>query len=357
MPLPTIDYLAWAVRFHGRAELELATSGIRPAPAAMLGTPEGIDDPATIGRFAEALAGWLDVPLAEVVPALGASQAVWLALSSTTEHGDIVAVEDPGYEPLVKVALGLGRRVMRLPRRWEQGWAVDLAAVDRALDAGARLIVLTDLHNPTGVALPEDVLGVVAARASAKGALVLVDEVYRFFDPARAPRSNRRIAPSIVTVASLTKVFGMGWARAGWVSGPEDVTARAREGLRHVVGVNPPAHAAYGLAALGQLDALRARTEELRGDKQELAAQWIASRDDVQWVPPARGLFGFPRLLRLTDSMPFCRGLYERESLLLGPGAFFGAPQHVRMSWGADRDKFLRALDVLGRALDALPQT
>lgn len=354
MSLPAIDYLAWAVQHHGRAELELATSGISPVPAALLPAPEGVEDRATIARFAEVLADWLEVPIGEVVPALGTSQALWLALASTTEPGDLIAVETPGYEPLSKVALGLGRRVVPFVRRWEAGWAVELEEVDRVLAAGARLIVLTDLHNPTGVALGEGRLAAVAARASSAGARVLVDEVYRFFDPERRPRTARRVAPSIVAIASLTKVFGMGWARAGWLVGPEDVTARARVALLHAVGVNPPAHAAWGLAALARLETLRARADELRGDKQELAAAWIASRADVEWVAPARGLFGFPRLARVADSASFCRELHERRSLLLGPGTFFGAPSHVRLSWGADRDRFSRALEVLGEALDAL---
>jgi len=356
MPLPSIDYLDWAVRYHGRAELELATSGIRPAPAEILGTPEGVEDRATIARFAEALSGWLEVPAAEVVPALGTSQALWLAIVSTTEPGDLVAVESPGYEPFTKVALGLGRRVVPLVRRWESAWAVELAEVDRVLAAGAKLVVLTDLHNPTGVALDETTLAAVAARARAAGARVLLDEVYRFFDPERQPRSTRSLSPSIVAIASLTKVYGLGWARAGWLAGPTDVAERARAALLHAVGVNPPIHAAWGLAALSRLDVLRARADELRGDKQELAAAWIASRDDVEWIPPARGLFGFPRLAGVTDSASFCRTLHARESLLLGPGTFFGAPSHVRLSWGADRDRFLRALDVLGQALSRLPR-
>lgn len=354
MSLPTIDYLSWAIQYHGQAELELASSGIKPAPASMLGAPEGVEDRHTIVRFAEALSTWLQVPAPEIVPALGTSQAIWLALVSSTEPGDLVAVESPGYEPLTKVALGLGRRVMPLARRWENRWGVDLAEVDRVLAAGARLVVLSDLHNPTGVPLDDATLVSVAARAQAVGARVLVDEVYRFFDPARRPLTARRLAPAIVAIASLTKVFGLGWARVGWVVGPPEVTARARLALLHTVGNNPPVHGAWGLAALARLDALRARTEEIRGDKQALAEAWVASRADVDWVSPARGLFGFPRLARVQDSAAFCRALHERESLLLGPGTFFGAPQHVRLSWGTERDRFLRALDRLGSALDAL---
>lgn len=353
MSLPTIEYLGWAMRHHGRAELDLGTSGVRPAPRAMLGDVQGVDDPATIVRFAEALSGFFDVPAAEVVPALGTTQALWLAMASASDVGDLVAVERPGYEPLIRVAEGMGRRVVPLSRRFERGWAVELDEIDRVLAAGARLIVLTDLHNPTGVALPEEVLAEVAARAAAAGARVLVDEVYRFFDPTRTPRSTRRLSPAIVAIGSLTKAFGLGWARAGWVLGPPEVADRARRALWHVVGINPPSHAAFGLAALARLDELRRRSDEIVGDKRERAAAWIASRDDVDWVRPARGLFGMVRLRHVPDDLAFCEELLAKHSLLLGPGHFFGAPSCVRLSWGADRDRFERALEVLGRALDA----
>jgi len=246
------------------------------------------------------------------------------------------------------VALGLGRRVTPIARRWEDRWQPDLAAAEASVAAGARLLVVSDLHNPSGVPLGDGVLGALAAIAARGGAHVLVDEVYRYFDPAAA--TSRLAAPNVIAIGSLTKAFGLSWARAGWLIGPRAVASEAWRALLHV-GPCAPAHAVLGCAALARLEALRARSLAFVADKRDVVDRWIAARDDVEWVLPARAPFGFPRFGFDTDAL--CRELLERDEVLLGPGVFFGAPRHVRLSWWIDRDRLDRALDRLGRALDA----
>ena len=77
-----------------------------------------------------------------------------------------------------------------------------------------RLIIITNLHNPSGALAHEDELRRIGRLAASVGARVLVDEVY--LDSAvPAPRSAVHLGPEFLCTNSLTKVYGLSGLRCG----------------------------------------------------------------------------------------------------------------------------------------------
>src|SRR5207244_13055417 len=113
-----------------------------------------------------------------VVEAAWTSMANHLAMASIVEPNDEVLIEHPAYGPILDVARYLGAKVKRFSRREENDWAMDPSEIRRSVTANTRLIVITNLHNPTSVLIPDSVLREIGDIASNVGALVLVDEVY-----------------------------------------------------------------------------------------------------------------------------------------------------------------------------------
>src|SRR6185312_13991668 len=104
---------------------------------------------------------------------------------------------------------GCGARVVPFERP-APTFALDPERVARAMTPKTRAVVVTNLHNPTGVRIPDDVLVEVARIAERGGAALVVDEVYAAFDglcdaDGVFARSARKLAPNIVAVSSLTK--------------------------------------------------------------------------------------------------------------------------------------------------------
>src|SRR5439155_1624570 len=81
----------------------------------------------------------------------GASMANYLALAALVGPGDEVVIERPTYEPLVATASWLGATIKRFDRRREDGFAIDADAVARAVGPRTRAVVVSNLHNPSGV--------------------------------------------------------------------------------------------------------------------------------------------------------------------------------------------------------------
>ena len=73
-----------------------------------------------------------------------------LAMAATLEPGEEALVEWPTYELLVTTLEYLGVTVRYFDRRMEDGFRVDPEEVERKMTPQTRLIVLTNLHNPTG---------------------------------------------------------------------------------------------------------------------------------------------------------------------------------------------------------------
>jgi len=351
--LPRIDYLAWAIETFPQARLDLATSGLPSISSAELGVPDSLSDPAAPRAFAAKLAERYGVPLSEVVPALGTSGAVWTlaaaVLSGRREPCDVL-LEEPTYEPLLRVIEGFGANVRRVRRAASSGYRLDPKDVAEALTDRTRLVVVASPHNPTGLVTPDEDLAEMAAACAARGAYLLVDEVYR--ELVAPATTARRLGPNVLAASSLTKCFGLGWARAGWALLPAELGAAARAAEMHVAGVLPTMCGAIGAHALGRIDGLAARAEAISAGKRSLVDAFLARHPQLSWTPPPRrALFGFVRAEGIDVASALARAALA-HGLFAVPGSYFGETDGFRLSWASlPPDRLGPALELLASAL------
>jgi aspartate/methionine/tyrosine aminotransferase len=286
-----------------------------------------------------------------VVPGGGTSFANHLALAGLVGSGDEVLIESPCYRLMAAVARYLGATVTEFPRRAEDGFALDPEVIRSRLSPRTRVIVLTNLHNPTSVQAPEGQLRALAAIAREARLKVLVDEVYReaVFD-GTAP-SAFHLGPEFVVTSSLTKVYGLSGLRCGWILAEPEL-ARSLWRLNDLFGVNAP-HIAERLAvaAFAGLPAIRGRARALLEANRPFLRAFLESREDLEVVRAPWGTTAFPRLrsgsvATLTERL---RTQYETSVV---PGKFFGADAHFRIGIGGETGMVREGLRRLGRALD-----
>jgi aspartate/methionine/tyrosine aminotransferase len=345
-----VRYIEWAQRFYGKVELDLASSGIPHASWSELGAPEpDSDDVGAYARFRDLIATYNDVPATEVLPALGTSQAVFLAYAAMLSPGDEVLVEHPGYEPLTRAAEGLGAVVRTYERRAADGFRVSPEAVAGAVTARTRVVVVTNLHNPTGVRTSDATLRELASIAEARGAYLLVDEVYAPFDDLADDRvlraTARKLAPNVVAVSSLTKCYGVGMHRVGWVLGPPEIVERASTAMIATCGHLPLSHAARGAVILENLGTLSKRAKGILAGKRAIAGEWASRLPDATWSAPESGLFGLVTFPGRGELLPQIESWATDHGVLVGAGTFFGVPNGFRLSWASlARDRFEEGL-------------
>jgi hypothetical protein len=249
--------------------------------------------------------------------------------------------------------------VRHFSREASEGFALDAARIGRAMSPQTRLVVVTNLHNPTGVRAGDDVLGEVAQVVAAGGAYLLVDEVYAEFDALVDASgvfagSARKLGAHVLAVSSLTKCYGLGPERVGWLLGPEDVIGRAGDALLASTGHMPRSYLRTARAAFAELPALAARTRDLLAGKRQRVASWVASKG-LAWSAPAAGLFGFVTVPGAVDLTPVIEAAVIDRQVIVAPGAFFGVPNGFRLAWSIPGDRLDEGLRRLGEALERMP--
>ena len=175
-------YIEWA-KLRSKARYSLASSDVSPLPLADLHPHiENFEISGADGYgyapLLQKLSEKSGVPVESIVQAQGTSMANHLAMAALLEPGDEVLIEEPSYEAIVSAAEYLGAKIRRFPRKFEAGFQLDPREVERNISPRTRLIVITNLNNPTGIRSPDAKLRIVAEIARSMGAHVLVDEVY-----------------------------------------------------------------------------------------------------------------------------------------------------------------------------------
>ncbi len=344
------EYLEW---FKSRepSRFNLASSGVQPYPLADLGVSlDRIEQNMPEDSLQEAIAARSKVPPACVVVASGTSMANYLAMGVLVEPGDEILIEHPAYEPLVAVARRYGARIKRFQRRSDDGFRIRPEEVERSVTKQTKLIVITNLHNPTSVLTDEATLRAVGEIAKNVGAYVLADEVYLecLYENAC---TVFHVGEQFVVTSSLTKAYGLSGLRCGWVLAEGKLAKRMRW-LKDLLdpALATPA-APLSVIALGQLDRIGLRAKSRLDTNRAVLHSFLDSRPDLEAVRPQFGTSVFPRL-KHADFEQFFALLRDRYETDVVPGQFFGAPGHFRLGIVADPETFAGGLDRLGAALD-----
>ena len=343
----------WA-KTQSRARFNLATSGVGAFPLSELGAlpPLEINGDNSYGYapLQCAIAERQGVDPACVVTAAGTSGANYLAFATLLEPGDEVVVEHPTYGLLVDSLEYVGAVVKRFARTPENGFALDPAAVRRAVTPRTRLIVITNLHNPSSVLAGEAELREVGAIARGVGARVLVDEVYLDAVYENAPRSAFHLGPEFVVTSSLTKVYGVSGIRCGWILAQPDV-ARAMWRLNDLFAATPvhPGEL-LGVAVFQQLETVRTRFRRIVEADRLLLNQFLDRARGVSAVRTPWGTTSFLQL-RSSDVEAFLARLRAEQETSAVPGRFFGMPEFFRIGMGVNHEMFAEGLYRLEGAL------
>jgi aspartate/methionine/tyrosine aminotransferase len=306
----------------------------------------------------ERLARHTGAPPECIVAATGASMANHLAMAATLNPGDEVLIEQPAYGLFVDVANYLHARINRLHRRFDTDFEIDLGEIESLLTPRTRLLVLSNLHNPSGALIPEEMLRAIASLAESRGLSVLVDEAYieMLFEPSATSAftvGQKLGAPTnaLIVTNSLTKAYGVSGLRCGWILAAPEL-ARRMWRLNDLFGVNA-AHPAEQLSVrvFDSLAHLRARTRRILGANRKLLNDFLDSRSDLECFRPPGGTVIFPRL-RHGDAEVFVQRLRDKYETSVVPGRFFGMPEHFRIGIGADTPVVGGGLERLAAALD-----
>ncbi len=298
-------------------------------------------------------------PATEIVISASGVQALFMALRGVLDPGDQAIVLSPAWPNGCSIIRMCNAHPVEFPLTVSGGrYTIDFPALERAVTARTRLLLVTTPSNPLGWAATEQELQMLLEFTRRHGIWLLSDEVY---DRIYYRDAAATVAPSILThctredavivVQSFSKSYRMtGW-RLGWLVARADLATRLGDLNEFVIS-----HATSFIQKAGEV-ALRDGEAEIASQlamlrtNRQLCLDAFRAMPGVTLPDPEGAFYVFPSFDGLTDSFRFCARLLEDERVGIAPGVAFGLGGEgcVRLCYAVETHLLEDALHRLGR--------
>ncbi|MCA6067959.1 PLP-dependent aminotransferase family protein [Chryseobacterium sp. RG1] len=166
----------------------------------------------------------------EIIITDGALQALYIALSVTTEPNDIIAVESPCVFSVLEVIANLKLRTIEIPVRNDIGFDTDYLDNVCQKNSIKAILVTPNFHNPTGKLMSNKTKEELYHIASSHDIPIIENDIYGdlYFSGTRPSNiSSYDHNGLVITVSSFSKSLAPG-LRLGWMSAGRYFSAAER---------------------------------------------------------------------------------------------------------------------------------
>ena len=218
----------------------------------------------------------------------GSSEGIELLIRATCRTGlDDILICPPTFGMYSAYAQVQGAGIVEVPLKRDQGFALDLPAIEIAWRERCKLLFLCSPNNPTGNSIPAAQIGELCEWLDGRG-LVIVDEAYQEFATSDSSSELLDRYPNLVVLRTLSKALGLAGVRCGaTLADPAVIDMLSR--------VLPP----YSLstpctdAVLAALDEAAARQSDIDNlvAERERVAEALAANPRIEKVWPSDANF------------------------------------------------------------------
>lgn len=274
----------------------------------------------------------------QVLVTAGAASALFIIATSLLGPRAHALVCTPNYATNLETPRAIGADLETIELRFEHGWRLDLEDVASRLRPETSLVSITYPHNPTGSTITRAELdALVALVESHPTARLLVDETYRELAYGEPLPPATTLSPRVLGVSSMSKTYGLPGLRIGWLTCRDEqlmeTLLAAKEQIFICGAVLEEELAARVLERRATvLPLVQGKTQRHLA----LVRDWIDGHELFEWVEPAAGVVGFPRIRPEIDVGidGFYRALLDEHGTYVGPGRWFDQdPRFFRLGF------------------------
>lgn len=355
-------------RFPGTIGAWVAETDFGTAPAVTAALQRALDEDelgylslSTRAALADATANWhrtaygWDIAPAQIRDLADVLTGYEFTLSRVPEGA--VIVPTPAYMPFLSLTAALGREVIEVPGRIEEGrWVHDLDGIDAAFAAGGSVLVLCNPHNPTGSVATRAELVALAETVERHEGRVFSDEIHaplRFDAREHIPYASvsALAAAHTITATSASKAWNLPGLRTAQLilSRAEDAAAFDASAFAMIRGANTPGALAAIAAYTEGSDWLAELIDYLDGNRRRLGELLAELLPEVRWNAPEATYIAWLDVSAL--NLPTSAAEFFREhagvALTDGTACGTGYGDHVRLVFAMPRpllDETVRAM-------------
>ncbi len=303
----------------------------------------------------EHLAARYGVPEESILCTTGATSAVSMIYTALLSPGDRILVEAPGFDIFANMARDVGIQPDFF-RREAPDFGISVEGILEALHPDTRMVVLTNLHNPSGAYVSDETLGTLARALAERGVLLMLDEVYRDYLSSAGPGLDPLQHDNVLRVSSLTKIFGLSTLRCGWIIAGRRLLRRLKDySERADFNVSRLSHC-VSAEVLAKADMFDQWRNDMMAASRPIAAAALSEMAAQGLVAPGVTLQGctcFPQLIGVEDTRGLSQWLSAKHGVVVVPGECFGAPGYLRIGYGLPPERLTQGLARLASGLAA----
>ncbi len=288
----------------------------------------------------------LSIEPGRIVLTCGASPALLLALISSFDPGEAVALARPGYVAYRNTLKALHLSPVEIacgPESRFQLTAAHLAALDPA-PAG---VIVASPANPTGTIIAPTEMSAIAEVCRERGVRIVSDEIYHGLSYVEPARSMLEFEPDALVINSFSKYFSMAGWRLGWLLSPSEHAPRARAYVGNLFLTAPSLSQHAALAAMDAREELEGHVAVYRRNR-ALLLEALPRLGLRAIAPPDGAFYIYADIGHLTsDSLAFCKQLLRDTGVATAPGIDFDpvdGRRFIRLSFAVSTPEVEEAL-------------
>ena len=287
----------------------------------------------------------------ECVVNVGGKHAIFNVASVLVQTGDEVLIPAPYWVSFPDIVKYTGATPVYVETAVADGFAVKAAAIEKAITARTKLLILNSPSNPSGGVTPPDEYEKILALCKKHNIWLMTDECYSHFvyEPHKpfSIASARDSKDCVIVIGSMSKTFAMtGW-RVGYTLAPEPLIQAVIK-IQSQSTSNPTSIAQFAAleAMRGPMDTVPVMLAEYAKRRKRIV-EGLRAIPGVNCEWPGGAFYAFPNIsAHLTGPNTLAKSCTEISQLLLDkahvalvPGEAFGAPGYLRLSYATSIER------------------
>ena len=311
----------------------------------------------------------LEYTPSQILCSNGAKQSVAMAVSVLAAEGDEVLIPAPYWVSYPEMTRFAGAKPVIAHTTAETQYRLTPQQLADSLTERTRVLILCSPSNPTGSVYTHEELSALAEVLHDHEQVVVVsDEIYEhvIYDAAHVPIATiPGMQERTITVNGFSKCFAMtGW-RLGYMAGPEDIVKQAAKMQGQFTSAPSSISQRAGVAALNMdMEPIRQMVQAFR-ERRDYLLQRMRSVPGIHAPKPEGAFYLFPQCSdyyemvaesgrTINSSDDLCFYLLEEHLVALVPGAAFGDPNGIRISYASSMEDLQKAFDRIELGLSQL---
>ena len=305
----------------------------------------------------EFIARDINVSAEDVLITSGAATALFIIATSLLNKGDHAVIAKTNYATNIETPKAIGAKASYLNLNFDDGFRLDVDALEKLVTNDTKLVSLTYPHNPTGVMITDDKLKSIIHLVEKKDTHLLLDETYREMSFSEKLPVAATLSDKVISISSMSKSYGLPGIRIGWIICKNKQLMETFLAAKEQICItNSVVDEEIAFQYLQKKEIFFEPVRATILKNFNILKNFMENQHVLEWIEPQGGCVCFPRIKAdiKIDTDTFYDILLNKYKTYVGKGYWFEEdPRYIRIGYSWDTsEKLAKGLNNILKAVE-----